>query len=68
MRRLDGQAVLLEHGPCPSVDMRGMSMRFDLAGSEVVGSLQVGDRVRIGVRQGATGLVVERLSKVEEAQ
>lgn len=68
IRRLDEQAVLLEHGPFPSLDMPGMTMRFALAGPEVVGSLQVGDRVRIGVRQGATGLVVERLSKVEEAQ
>lgn len=59
--------VLLEHGPFKSLSMPGMTMRFRLASAGVVDGIAVGDRVRIGVRKGDDGLIVERLDKLEVA-
>lgn len=59
--------VLLDHGPFKSLSMPGMTMRFQLASAGVVDGIAVGDRVRIGVRKGDDGLIVERLDKLEVA-
>jgi Cu(I)/Ag(I) efflux system membrane fusion protein len=60
----DGR-VTLSHGPFESLDMPGMTMRFRLANEDVAAGIAVGDTVRIGVRDGDDGLVVERLLKQE---
>lgn len=68
IRALDGQEVTLEHGPFASLNMPGMTMSFMLAGPEVAAGLQVGDAVRIAVRQSDQGLIVEQLAKQGASQ
>jgi len=68
IRKLDGQAVTLEHGPFDSLSMPGMTMVFEMVKPEVATGLKVGDSVRIGVRQSDAGLVVEQLTKQEASQ
>ena len=67
IRALNASQVTLEHGAFDSLNMMGMTMPFPLASPEVAAGLKVGDRVQIGVSQSAAGLVVEQLSKQEDA-
>jgi Cu(I)/Ag(I) efflux system membrane fusion protein len=55
--------VLIDHGPFPTLAMQGMTMLFPLARPDVAQGLKAGDKVRVGLRQTDTGLVIERLQK-----
>lgn len=64
---LEEKEVTLAHGQFKTLSMPGMTMPFTLATPEVAKGLKVGDRVRIGVRETDSGLVVEQLQKLEGA-
>ncbi len=53
----------LTHGAFESLHMPGMTMPFPLADAAVAKGIHVGDKVRVGVRESASGLVIERLEK-----
>ncbi|BBP04356.1 hypothetical protein TPL01_28780 [Sulfuriferula plumbiphila] len=55
--------VTIAHGPFRTLGMPGMTMRFPLARAQLVQGLKVGDKVRVGVRETDSGLMVERLEK-----
>lgn len=59
------QEIILAHGPFKTLSMPGMTMPFALANRELTQGFQKGDRVRVGVRETDSGLVVERLQKLE---
>ena len=52
----------------PLLGMPAMTMDFALARPQLVQGLKVGDKVRIGVRQTDSGLVIERLEKIGAAK
>jgi len=56
--------VTLAHGPFKTLGMPGMTMRFPVANAKVVQGLKADDRVRVGVRETDSGLVIERLEKM----
>lgn len=60
--------LTLSHGPFKSLSMPGMTMRFPLAKVALAKGLKVGDRVHVGVRQSAEGLVIERIEKIGGAK
>jgi Cu(I)/Ag(I) efflux system membrane fusion protein len=53
----------ISHGPFKSLNMPGMTMPFALARPELAKGIRAGDKVRFGVRQTDSGLVVERIEK-----
>jgi Cu(I)/Ag(I) efflux system membrane fusion protein len=55
--------ALIEHNDFPTLGMRGMTMAFRLARPELAQGLKPGDKVRVGLRQTDTGLVIETLKK-----
>ena len=55
--------VTIAHGPFKTLNMPGMTMRFPLANAHLIHGFKVGDKVRVGVRQTDSGLVIERLEK-----
>jgi Cu(I)/Ag(I) efflux system membrane fusion protein len=55
--------ALIEHNDFPTLGMRGMTMAFRLARPELAQGLKPGDKVRVGLRQTDTGLVIESLKK-----
>ena len=65
IRGIEGQRLLLEHGPFVTLNMPGMTMPFRLARAELGEGLVEGMRVRVGVSQGAQGLQVERIDVLE---
>jgi Cu(I)/Ag(I) efflux system membrane fusion protein len=60
--------ITLAHGPFKTLSMPGMLMTFPLARPELAQGLKIGDRVRVGVRQTDSGLVVERIEKIGEGR
>ena len=62
---IDSSSVTLAHGPFKTLGMPGMTMRFPLADPALAQGIQVGTQVRIGVRETDSGLLVERLDKLE---
>ena len=60
----DGR-IRLKHGPFPTLNMPGMTMRFPLANPAVAKDIEAGDRVRAYVRSDDEGLTVERLEPIE---
>ncbi|TWC37013.1 Cu(I)/Ag(I) efflux system membrane fusion protein [Pseudomonas sp. SJZ079] len=62
---IDNSSVTLAHGPFKTLGMPGMTMRFPLADPALATGIQVGEQVRIGVRETDSGLLVERLDKLE---
>lgn len=60
----EGQ-VRLAHGDFPTIPMPGMTMSFTLASESVIAGLEVGDAVRIVLRESDNGLVVERLTPLQ---
>ncbi|MFO1252221.1 MAG: efflux RND transporter periplasmic adaptor subunit [Inhella sp.] len=61
---IEGLQLTLNHGPFKSLNMPGMTMPFPLAHEHVAHGIRKGDRVRVGARQGAEGLVLERVEKI----
>jgi len=59
---------MLTHGPFKTLAMPGMTMEFELANPQLAQGLKVGDRVRIGVRETDSGLLIERITKIGGAQ
>lgn len=55
--------VTIASGPFKTLGMPAMTMGFALARPQLVQGLKVGDKVRIGVRETDSGLVIERLEK-----
>jgi len=55
--------VTLASGPFKTLNMPAMTMSFPLANAQLVQGFKVGDKVRVGVRQTDSGLVIERLEK-----
>ncbi|MEX6504012.1 efflux RND transporter periplasmic adaptor subunit [Pseudomonas zhanjiangensis] len=62
---IDEDGLLLTHGPFKTLGMPGMTMTFPLADPALGEGLEVGDRVRFGVRETDDGLLIERLHKLE---
>lgn len=62
---IDEDGLLLTHGPFKTLGMPGMTMTFPLADPALREGLEVGDRVRFGVRETDDGLLIERLHKLE---
>lgn len=56
--------LTLAHGPFRTLGMPGMTMTFPLADHALSQGFEAGDRVRVAVRQGDAGLVIERLEKL----
>jgi len=65
---ISASAVMLTHGPFKTLAMPGMTMEFELANPQLAQGLKVGDRVRIGVRETDSGLLIERITKIGGAQ
>jgi membrane fusion protein, copper/silver efflux system len=59
--------VTLQHEPVPALKWPAMSMPFNLKSAQQTAGLKVGDRVRFGFSEGASGVVIERIAK-EPAQ
>jgi Cu(I)/Ag(I) efflux system membrane fusion protein len=55
--------ITLTHGPFKTLNMPGMTMTFTLAKPELSKGLKVGDKVHVGVKETADGLIVELLEK-----
>ncbi|HUW29362.1 MAG TPA: efflux RND transporter periplasmic adaptor subunit [Sulfuriferula sp.] len=55
--------VTIAHGPFKTLNMPGMTMSFPLANAHLIHGFKVGDKVRVGMRQTDSGLVIERLEK-----
>ncbi|MDH0291857.1 efflux RND transporter periplasmic adaptor subunit [Pseudomonas sp. GD04087] len=64
---INAQGLTISHGPFHTLGMPGMTMTFPLARAGLADGLKVGDRIRFGVSQGDTGLVIEQVSR-QEAQ
>lgn len=62
---LGEQEITLAHGPFKTLSMPGMTMTFSLGNHDLSKGLRKGDRVRVGVRETDSGLVVESLRKLE---
>lgn len=62
---IDSDMLILAHGPFKTLGMPGMTMGFPLADPALLDGLEVGDRVRVGVRETDDGLLIERLDKLE---
>ena len=62
--RLTHEELTLAHGPFRTLGMPAMTMAFPLADHALIQGFEVGDRVRVAVRQGDAGLVIERLEKL----
>ncbi|KFX69786.1 RND transporter [Pseudomonas taeanensis MS-3] len=62
---IDNASVTLAHGPFKTLGMPGMTMRFPLAAPALGQGIQAGEQIRIGVRETDSGLLVERLDKLE---
>ena len=60
--------ITLAHGPFKTLSMPGMLMTFPLARPELAQGLKIGDRVRVGVWQADSGLVVERIEIMGEGR
>ncbi len=60
-----GGQVRLAHGDFPTIPMPAMTMSFRLANESVIAGLEVGDAVRIVLRDSDNGLVVERLTPLQ---
>ncbi|AAZ97287.1 Secretion protein HlyD [Thiobacillus denitrificans ATCC 25259] len=63
---ISAEYVTLTHGPFKTLAMPGMTMEFPLARPELAKGLKAGDRVRVGARETADGLVVEKLVKTDK--
>jgi membrane fusion protein, copper/silver efflux system len=59
--------VTLQHEPVPALKWPAMSMPFNLKSAQQTAGLKVGDRVRFGFSESASGVVIERIAK-EPAQ
>jgi len=55
--------VTLRHEPVPALKWPAMSMPFALKSAQQTAGLKVGDRVRFGFSQGASGVLIERIAK-----
>jgi Cu(I)/Ag(I) efflux system membrane fusion protein len=55
--------VTLQHEPVPALKWPAMSMPFNLKSAQQTAGLKVGDRVRFGFSEGASGVVIERIAK-----
>lgn len=62
---IDNASVTLAHGPFKTLGMPGMTMRFPLSAPALGHGVQAGEQIRIGVRETDSGLLVERLDKLE---
>ena len=60
---IDGEEVTLAHGPFKTLSMPGMTMPFPVSKPDLIKDLNVGDQVRVGVKETEDGLVVERIEK-----
>ncbi len=54
----------LTHGPFKTLGMPGMTMPFPVANMQLLEGIEVGDRVRVGVRESDEGLTIERIEKL----
>ncbi|MDO9619051.1 MAG: efflux RND transporter periplasmic adaptor subunit [Pseudomonas sp.] len=64
---IEDEGVMLTHGPFKTLGMPGMSMLFPLADEALLEGLQVGDRVRVGVRADDEGMRIERIERLSPA-
>lgn len=60
--------VTIAHGPFKTLGMPGMTMSYPLAHAQLAQGLKVDDKVRVGVRQTDSGLVIEHLEKIGAAK
>ncbi|WP_017516700.1 efflux RND transporter periplasmic adaptor subunit [Pseudomonas nitroreducens] len=63
---ITAQGLTISHGPFNTLGMPGMTMTFALARPELAAGLKPGDRIRFGVSQGDSGLVIEQVRKQEQ--
>jgi Cu(I)/Ag(I) efflux system membrane fusion protein len=61
---IEEDGLMLTHGPFKTLGMPGMSMLFPLADEALLEGLQVGDRVRVGVRADDEGMRIERIERL----
>jgi membrane fusion protein, copper/silver efflux system len=64
---IDGEGVMLTHGPFKTLGMPGMSMLFPVADTALLEGFKPGDRVRVGVRADDDGMRIERIERLSSA-
>jgi membrane fusion protein, copper/silver efflux system len=60
---MNGQSITIAHGPVASIQWPAMTMQFSLERAELGQGLSVGDEVSFRFRQGASGYVIDTISK-----
>ncbi len=60
---IEAAEVTLRHEPVPALKWPAMSMPFALKSEHQTHGLKVGDRVRFGFSEAASGVVIERIAK-----
>ena len=60
---IEPNRVTLQHDPVPALKWPAMSMPFALKATEQTAGLKAGDRVRFSFSEGASGVVIERITK-----
>jgi membrane fusion protein, copper/silver efflux system len=60
---IEPNRVTLQHDPVPALKWPAMSMPFALKATEQTAGLKVGDRVRFSFSEGASGVVIERITR-----
>jgi membrane fusion protein, copper/silver efflux system len=61
---IDDDILGLTHGPFETLNMPGMTMPFPVADLQLLEGIEMGDQVRVWVRETDLGLVIERIEKL----
>lgn len=64
---LSENSLTLAHGPFKTLSMTGMTMQFPVANTALLKNLKKGDKVRVGVSEGDSGLLIERIEPLSTA-